>query len=194
MDVSTFSVVTTHQRHIPAGARTDLRAIARVTVSGLDDQGADVSLHLWTPIGASLTRLSERSPAPGDLLAGATALDERTVACDAGRLTDGPREYELAITLPAGRSGDELLAARLGLVVAGETAVRTPIVVIWTDDERLLAAAIADLPTGPSPEPRHTVDVAAAAATSCPACALRAIDGDRFCERCGHDLATAQKW
>ncbi len=163
--------------------------------------------------------LRERSPSIRDLRGRAIRLDDRTVECAAGRWTDGAREYELVIALPPGRAGDDMLAARVGVVAGGVVVGRALIAVTWTDDAAAIAAgsfpgrptraeaeqrseadgrrcedgAVADLPTGPSPEPRHTLVVDSPATTSCPACELRAGEDDRFCERCGHELAGAQK-
>jgi hypothetical protein len=203
MDMSSFSVAATHQTHLLVGPPSDVRAIIRVRASGLGEHGVDVSLRLWTPLGATLTvlRERERAPAARDLGDRAIRFDDRTAEYPAGRWTDGAREYELAIALPAGRAGDEMLAARFSVVVGDEVAGRARIAVTWTDDERIAAAsrsagptrtdaeAVADLPTGPSPKPRHTLAVESPAA--CPACDLCAGDGDRFCERCGHELTGA---
>jgi hypothetical protein len=99
-----------------------------------------------------------------------------------------------------------MLAARFSVVVHDEVVGRAPIAVAWTDDARLTAAigaaarstaandpALADLPTGPSTRPRHTLADRTPADRTCPICDLQAADGDRFCERCGHELAGPQK-
>jgi len=216
--VSAFSIAAIHRTQLLAGAPSDVRAIVRVSASGLGEPGIDVSLRLWTPRGADLAVLRERSPSSRDLRDRAIRLDDRTAECAAGRWTDGAREYELVIALPPCRAGDDMLAARVGVVAGGVVVGRALIAVTWTDDEAAIAAgsfparptcadaeqgsmadrrcedgAVADLPTGPSPEPRHTLVADSAATTSCPACELRAGEGDRFCERCGHELAGAQK-
>jgi hypothetical protein len=207
MDVNTFSVTASHPTHLLAGTSCDVRALVRVTAADVDEHAVDVSLRLWTPLGATVIVLRERSPGRFDLRDRAVQLDERTVEYATGRWTDSAREYELAVALPRRAAGDEMLTARLAIVVDGEIACRTPIIVTWTADERLIAAirqppepatyaradAIADLPTGPSPEPRHSITTKAPAATHCAACGLQADDDDRFCERCGHPLTDAQK-
>jgi hypothetical protein len=200
--MSAISIAATHPAHLPAGAPCDVRVSVRVSASGLGERGAGVTLRLWMPLGASLAALRERAPARRDLRERATRRDERTVEVDAGAWTDGDREYELAIALPAGRAGDELLAARLVAVIGGAVAAAAPIAITWTDDARPAGTAgrpagaartsgvgPSELPTGPSPAPRHTGPSGSPVATSCPACDLRAGDGDRFCERCGHELA-----
>jgi len=202
--MSAFCVGATHQTHVMVGPQSSVRAIIHVVASGLDEDGLDVSLRLWIPLGVMLVVLRERAPTTTELRGRATALDDRTVQYSAGRWRDGAREYELEIALPAGRVGDQLLAARLDVVAGSEVAARSPIILTWTDDERLLGAsrqatiptgadAIAELPTGPSPKPRHTLTDESPVAGTCPACDLRGSDGDRFCERCGHSLAVTQK-
>jgi hypothetical protein len=216
VDVSAFSIAAVHRTHLLAGASSDVRALVRVSASGLGAPGVDASLRLWTPRGAGVVVLRERSPSIRDLRGSAIRIDERTVEHPAGRWIDGEREYELVIALPPGRAGDEMLAARVGVAAGGVVAGRTPIAVTWTDDEAVTAAsradgpdepactgaeqsavyedaAVADLPTGPSPAPRHTLAGDTSATTPCPACDLRAGGDDRFCERCGHELAGAQK-
>jgi hypothetical protein len=219
MDVSAFSIAAIHRTHLLAGASSDIRAIVRVSASGLGEAGVDASLRLWTPRGASVVVLRECSPSIRDLRTRAIRLDDRIAEYPAGRWTDGGREYELVIALPAGRAGDDMLAARVGVVAASVVAGRALIAVTWTDDEAAIAAgsrparstcteaqqssvadrrrcegaAVAELPTGPSPKPRHTLVVDSSATMSCPACELRAGEGDRFCERCGYELTGAQK-
>ena len=217
--MSAFSIAAIHRTQLLVGASSDIRAIVRICASGLGELGVDASLRLWTPRGAGLVVLRERSPSIRDLRGRAIRLDDRTVECAAGRWTDGAREYELVIALPSGRAGDDMLVARVGVVASSAVVGRALIAVTWTDDEAAIAAgshparstspeveqssvadgrrcedgAVADLPTGPSPEPRHTIVSDSTAATPCPACELRAGEGDRFCERCGQELAGAQK-
>jgi hypothetical protein len=183
------------------GAAT-VEAIVWIRAPEIDEPAVDVSLRLWTPLGATLTVLREVSPATRDLRDAAIRLDERTLEFSAGRWTGGARAYELAVAVPARDVGDELLAARLVVGAAGTVVGRALITVTWTDDERLIAAstddalesartagvAAADLPTGRSRRPRHALAAEATARDPCPRCGLRSAEGDRFCEACGHEL------
>jgi hypothetical protein len=200
VEVSAFAVTALYDAHLPLGA-AGVDAVVRVTASGLGAPGVDASLRLWTPHGATLAVLRERSPASGDLH-GATRLDERTVEYPAGRWTDGPREYELAVALAPRGAGDEMLAARFGVAVGGEVVARAPIAVTWTYDERPTAPSTGgaarsarsrlvtadELPTGPSPEPRHRLVDEPHAGEPCDGCGLHPADGDRYCEGCGREL------
>jgi hypothetical protein len=202
VEVSAFAVTALYDALLPVGA-AGVDAVVRVAASGVAASGVAASLRLWTPLGVSVGALRERSPATGDLRDAAVALDERTVECPAGRWTDGVREYELAVGLPARDAGDEMLAARLGVVVEGELVGAARIAVTWCDDERPTAPSTAgashaapprvvtaeeELPTGMSPRPRHTLVDEPHAAGPCAGCGLHPADGDRFCEGCGHEL------
>jgi hypothetical protein len=202
VDVSAFAVAELHDAYLAVGAAT-VEAVVWIQASGIDERGVDVSLRLWTPLGATVAALRGVSPPTGDLCDAGVRLDDRTVEYPAGRWRDGACAYELAVALPARRAGDEMLAARFVVAVAGEVVARAPIVVAWTDDRRLITAtadgasestptaavAATELPTGLSPQPRHMLVDASPAGEPCPGCRLRPEDGDRFCEACGHELA-----
>jgi hypothetical protein len=195
--MSAFDVVAEYEPYLPAGA-SSVAAVVRVTAAGTGRPGAEASLRLWTPLGAAVAVLRETSPASADLRERAVRLDDRTVAYPAGRWTGGARAYELAVALPARRAGDEMLAARLEIIVDGQVGAGVRISVTWTDDERLVGppgdhaptsaeTAAAQRPTAPSPQPRHLL-TARPAAKVCSRCGLAPADGDRFCERCGREL------
>jgi hypothetical protein len=246
--MSVFAVAAFHDTLLPADA-TGVDAVVWIRPAGLGEDGAQVSLRVWTPVGASLAVLREVAPGAADLLADGARRDKRTVEYPAGRWTDGAYEYELGVTLPERGDGDEMLAARVEVVIDGEVAGRAAVAVIWTADADRLAApretavavlrdgagaragdragdgaresednragdgaresegdragdgaregegagpgmgANADLPTGPSPEPRHTLAHAAHAGDPCPGCGEQTAEGDRFCEGCGNELA-----
>ncbi|MEA2194537.1 MAG: hypothetical protein QOG42_971 [Solirubrobacteraceae bacterium] len=202
--MSAFSLAAIHPAYMLVGASPEVRAIVHIRASGLRADGLEAALRLWTPRGATVAAFGEYTPTRRDLRGRAVRLDDRTIACAAGRWSDGAREYELVVRLPPGRAGDEILAARLVMLVEDEVVGRAPIAVTWTVDETLLATrhpdrpaagsppVIGELPTGRSPAPRHTL-AAQHAAPRCSACDLRAADGDRFCERCGHPLGDVQK-
>jgi hypothetical protein len=193
--MSAFAVAAFHDARLPVGAEL-LEAVVWIRATGIGE--VDASLRVWTPQGATLARLRELEPAPGDLLGGggALAIDARTVQIPAGRWQAGVREYELAVALPACASGDELLAARIGVVVDGEVAGRAQLVVSWCEAHAAAAPAPesaaeiagADLPTGRSRRPPGTV-VVGADGRPCPGCGAPREQDDAFCEGCGRELA-----
>jgi hypothetical protein len=189
VDVSTFDVDARYGAYLPVDAAT-VEATIRIRAAPIDEPGADVWLRLWTPRGATVEALREVPPATGDLRDGAIRLDELTLECPAGRWTGGAREYELAVAMPPREAGDELLAARVGIVVAGELVARTLIAVMCVD---AAAAAAAELPTGWAPHARHAVAGGPSAGGPCPGCGLRPADGDRFCEACGEQLVPGRR-
>lgn len=199
--MSTFAIAALHPAHVAvAVARID--AVVCVRATQVDEPGVDVSLRLWTPVGVRVDVLRELSPAGADLLDRAVALDERTLQSPAGHWIDGTHEYEIAIAVALREAGDEMLVARVSVVVAGRVEGQAPIAVTWTYDERLLASARAasdstrgsqELPTGPSPQPRHTRADAPAGVSPCPGCGLEPEDGDHYCEGCGRLLAAAPR-
>ena len=196
-----FAVVVSHEPLLPVATRT-LEARVWVSASALPEAGVDVALRLWTPRGAAVVALHERSPDDVRLDDTGRAVDAQTVQYAAGRWTDGTREYELALALPPRLPGDEMLAARFGVVAGGEVVERAPIAVRWTDADAHepaptaavagpaagVAAGTGERPTAPSPQPRHTGAQPSPAGACCPHCGAQALDGDRFCERCGREL------
>jgi hypothetical protein len=184
VDVSTFDVHAQYGAHLPVDASSVVASV-RIRAAPIDEPGADVSLRLWTPRGATVAVLREVSPATGDLRGSAVRLDELTLESSVGLWTGGAHEYELTVALPPRQAGDELLAARLGIVVAGEIVARALIAVMCVD---AAAAAAAELPTGTSPPPRRALGGGVPAGGPCPGCGLRPADGDRFCEACGEQL------
>ncbi len=204
--MSAFSLAANHRPYLLVGATPEVRATVDVRATGIGGGGVDASLRLWTPHGATIAVFSEWAPAIRDLRRRAVRLDDRTVACPAERWSDGEREYELTIVLPPGAAGDEILVARLAVIVDDEVVARAPIAVTWTDDETLFgsprpddddtvaSSLLADLPTGRSPAPRHALGLAAPdVALRCPACDLRGAPGDRFCEDCGNALGDPRR-
>ena len=180
--MTAFDVAARHSAHLPVDVST-VEATVRVRAAPIDEPGADVALRLWTPRGARVAVWREAAPATSDLRDRAIRLDEQTIECPAGRWTGGAREYELAVVVPPCEAGDELLAARLGVVVGGAVVARALIAVVRVD---AAVAAAAELPTG---LPRHTVAPGALGGGPCPGCGLQPRDGDRFCEACGRELA-----
>jgi len=192
--MSAFAVAAFHHGLLALGCG-DVEAVVWVRPAGLPDAGVDVALRVWTPQGASLTMLREVAPETGDLLAEAVRLDERMVEFAAGCWTNCPHEYELALTLPSRADGEEMLAARVEIVVAGEVAGRAAIAVTWSGggadldaDGHTDARPDAELPTGRSPRPRHTRDEHGHAGDPCPGCGEQTAPGDHFCEGCGREL------
>ena len=199
--MSAFAVAAFHDELLALGA-SRVGVVVWVRAAGLGEDGGDVSLRVWTPQGANVALLREVAPSDCDLLDGAVRVDEQTVEFAAGRWTDGVREYDLAVTLVPRADGERVLAARVQVVAGGEIAGRASVAVTWAADAEpapangaagtgAIVASDDELPTGRSPQPRHTVTEAGHAGDPCPGCAEPTAPGDRFCEGCGRALAPA---
>ncbi|HEV7805913.1 MAG TPA: hypothetical protein VGO80_08845 [Solirubrobacteraceae bacterium] len=191
--MSAFAVAAFHDALLALG--TDhVDAVVWVRPAGVAEDGTDVSLRVWTPVGASVVVLREVAPAITDLLAGAVRIDERTVEFAAGRWTDGAREYDLGVALAPCADGERMLAARVQVVTGGEVAGSAAVAVTWSDAAAPATATgptgpgAADLPTGRSPQPRHTGAAPGLAGERCPGCDEATALGDRYCEGCGREL------
>lgn len=186
-----FVVAAFHFGLLPVGAE-QVDTIVRITPGRLGAAGAAATLRIWTPAGGRVGSLREISPDGDDLLARAVPVDERTSDYDAGRWRDGTREYELVVAVTPGADGDELLAARVAVLADGEVAGRAAIAVTFgtlagppgtgTDAG---AGKLAELPTGPSPYPRHNDAPEFHAGDPCPSCGEQTSPDDHFCEGCG---------
>ena len=97
----------------------------------------DVSLRVWTPQGASVAFLKQVAPTIEDLTDRSSTVDALTAEYPTGAWGDESRDYHLCVRVPAKEIGDELLAARVSMVVAGHVASQALIRAIWTDDEQL---------------------------------------------------------
>lgn len=186
--MSAFAVAAFHDPSLPAGAGS-VEAAVWIRAAGIEPPGVAASLRVWTPAGCALEALREVEPGSGDLLARGLRLDERTLEFVCGEWTDGVYEYELAVALPARGVGEEMLAARVGVVAGEEVAGQALIAVTWTDRAPQDAGSTAsgELPTGASAE-RPPAGGEPGSGDSCPACGAQSDPGDRFCEACGRPL------
>jgi hypothetical protein len=185
VDVSAFAVAAFHDAVLPVGA-TSLDAVIWMRAAGIGAPAIDVSLRLWTPAGVQVTALREVAPGSGDLLARGVHVDDRTSQFSAGQWTDGVREYELAVALPARNAGDAMLAARVSVVVGEEVAGHALVAVTWADRAPPREPA-GDLPTGAPSQP-YASRGAPAPGDPCRGCGAQPDDGDRYCEACGREL------
>lgn len=107
---------------------------------------ADVSLRLWTPVGAEVLYVKQVAPAVQDLTGRRTGASPRAGDYPTGSWGDESREYHVCVRVPGASVGQEMLAARASLVMPGapgeDPAVLAQGLVraVWTDD---LAASTA---------------------------------------------------
>jgi von Willebrand factor type A C-terminal domain/von Willebrand factor type A domain len=101
---------------------------------------SDVSLRLWTPVGAKVLFCKQVSPEIVDVTSRAKVVSERIVDYPTGAWGDNEsRDYHFCIQINAGNVGDEMLAGRASLITqtnGQETKiVEAKILATWTEDE-----------------------------------------------------------
>jgi hypothetical protein len=176
----------------PEDMAADFEAVMRRSMS---KRTHDVALRVWTPAGAGVAFVKQITDTMEDLSGRCARVDQRTVDYPTGAWGAESRDFHLAVTVPARPVGEEMLAARVSLVVDGEVASRSLVKAIWTDDQALstridgrvafhtgqaeLAAAIAD-----GLEARRNGDDSAATFQLGEAVRLAAAVGDEEKLRC----------
>ena len=97
----------------------------------------DVALRVWTPTNATVSFVKQVAPEIEDLTERRVAVDERTGDYPTGAWGDEVRDYHVRIAFPARAVGEEMLAARLSLVVDDRPVTEAKIRALWTNDEAL---------------------------------------------------------
>ena len=116
----------------------DLRAdFASMMQTSLRKQVGAVTLRVWTPRGGHVVVLKQMEPAV-DLSGARVEVSELVGEYPTGPWGDESRDYHLSVRVPPGEVvDDKMAAARVTLVVDGETAGQTPVLARWTDDVAL---------------------------------------------------------
>ncbi|MFF8472656.1 VWA domain-containing protein [Streptomyces sp. NPDC015414] len=121
----------------PAGLAADF---TRMMETAMGKEVADVALRVWTPVGANLRFVKQVAPTVEELTDRRTEAGPRAGDYPTGSWGDESRDYHLCVEVPAAGLGQEMLAARISLVVpqpdgqvrnlGGQGLVRA----VWTDD------------------------------------------------------------
>lgn len=120
----------------PAGLAADFQSMME---KAMGKEVADVVLRLWTPQNAEISFVKQVAPTVEDLTARRAEAGPRTGDYPTGSWGDESRDYHVCVRVPAAGVGQEMLAARLSLVlpqpdgestVLGQGLVRA----VWTDD------------------------------------------------------------
>jgi hypothetical protein len=122
----------------PAAIEADFR---RVIEAALAKSMADVSLRLWTPVGAAVEFCTQVYPEKVDLTARARIdpANPQVREYPTGAWGAEKRDYHIAIKVKPGQVGQKMLAGRASLIVR-ENGLETKlsegmILAVWTDDE-----------------------------------------------------------
>jgi hypothetical protein len=120
----------------PSGLEADFRQMME---TAMGKEVADVALRLWTPQGAEINYVKQVAPTVEDLTSRRTEAGPRAGDYPTGSWGDESRDYHVSVRVPAAGVGQEMLAARVSLVlpqpdgstqVLGQGLVRA----VWTDD------------------------------------------------------------
>ncbi|MFE7813047.1 VWA domain-containing protein [Streptomyces sp. NPDC057433] len=129
----------------PAGLADDF---TRMMETAMGKEVADVVLRLWTPLGATVKFVKQVAPTVEDMTGRRTGAGPRAGDYPLGSWGDESRDYHVCVEVPAADVGQEMLAARLSLVVprpsgasagsgadgAHELGAQGLVRAVWTDD------------------------------------------------------------
>jgi hypothetical protein len=120
----------------PSGLAEDFRSMM---TNAMGKQVADVALRVWTPANAQVKYVKQVAPDLEDLTGRRTDAGPRAGDYPTGSWGDESRDYHVCVEVPAAAVGNEMLAARISLVLPqpdGTTEVLAQGLVkaVWTDD------------------------------------------------------------
>ncbi|MFI7384709.1 VWA domain-containing protein [Streptomyces sp. NPDC049813] len=100
---------------------------------------ADVALRLWTPLGSEITFVKQVAPAVAELTDRRTEAGPRAGDYPTGSWGDESRDYHVCVRVPQAELGQEMLAARVSLVLpqpdgSALTLSQGLVRAVWTDD------------------------------------------------------------
>ncbi|MGK5733059.1 VWA domain-containing protein [Streptomyces sp. URMC 124] len=121
----------------PAGLSADF---TRMMENAMGKEVADVALRLWTPQGAEVQFLKQVAPSLQTLTERRVDAGPRIGDYPTGSWGDESRDYHLCVRVPAAAVGEEMLAARVSLVLPGPAGASPQVLAqglvraVWTDD------------------------------------------------------------
>ncbi|MEV5172180.1 VWA domain-containing protein [Streptomyces flaveolus] len=121
----------------PAGLAADF---TRMMETAMGKEVADVSLRVWTPVGTTIRFVKQVAPTVEDLTGRRTEAGPRAGDYPTGSWGDESRDYHLCVTVPPAGLGQEMLAARVSLVIpqpdgtVQSLGAQGLVRAVWTDD------------------------------------------------------------
>ncbi|MEU6573919.1 VWA domain-containing protein [Streptomyces sp. NPDC046805] len=121
----------------PAGLAADF---TRMMETAMGKEVADVALRLWTPVGTTVRFVKQVAPTVEELTERRTEAGPRAGDYPIGSWGDESRDYHVCVEVPAAGIGQEMLAARVSLVVpqpdgsARNLGAQGLVRAVWTDD------------------------------------------------------------
>ncbi|MFI6872874.1 VWA domain-containing protein [Streptomyces sp. NPDC050400] len=100
---------------------------------------ADVALRLWTPLGSEIKFVKQVAPTVEELTERRTESGPRAGDYPTGSWGDESRDYHVCVQVPNAELGQEMLAARVSLVIpqpdgSAQTLSQGLVRAVWTDD------------------------------------------------------------
>ncbi|MEV8315467.1 VWA domain-containing protein [Streptomyces sp. NPDC059900] len=120
----------------PKGLSADF---TQMMEAAMGKEVADVSLRLWTPLGAEIKFVKQVAPTVEELTARRTEAGPRAGDYPTGSWGDESRDYHICVEVPNAELGQEMLAARVSLIVpqpdgSAQTLSQGLVRAVWTDD------------------------------------------------------------
>ncbi|MEW2633425.1 VWA domain-containing protein [Streptomyces sp. NPDC048389] len=121
----------------PGGLSADF---TRMMEDAMGKEVADVALRLWTPVGVEIAFVKQVAPTVEDLTGRRTEAGPRAVDHPTGSWGDESRDYHICVRVPQAGIGQEMLAARVSLVIpaadggAPDVLSQGLVRAVWTDD------------------------------------------------------------
>ncbi|MEU4161260.1 VWA domain-containing protein [Actinoplanes sp. NPDC026670] len=117
---------------------TELTAsFQQMITAAMGKTSADVQLKVWTPVNASVRFVKQVEPQVADLTGKRVEDGPRAGRYPLGSWGQESRDYHICVDVPAGASGDEMLAARVHIMEGDTEHARGLIRAVWTDDTAL---------------------------------------------------------
>ncbi|PPS70010.1 vWA domain-containing protein [Streptomyces sp. MH60] len=121
----------------PAGLAADF---TRMMETAMGKEVADVALRLWTPVGTTVKFVKQVAPTVEELTGRRTEAGPRAGDYPLGSWGDESRDYHVCVEVPAADLGQEMLAARVSLVIpepggsVQNLGAQGLVRAVWTDD------------------------------------------------------------
>lgn len=122
----------------PAGLAADF---TRMMENAMGKEVADVALRLWTPVGVEIVFVKQVAPTVAELTGRRTESGPRSGDYPTGSWGDESRDYHVCVRVPEAGIGQEMLAARVSLILptpsdggAPQTLSQGLVRAVWTDD------------------------------------------------------------
>ncbi|MEU0048597.1 VWA domain-containing protein [Streptomyces sp. NPDC006309] len=121
----------------PAGLAADF---TRMMETAMGKEVADVALRVWTPVGTAIRFVKQVAPAVEDLTDRRTEAGPRAGDYPTGSWGEESRDYHVCVAVPPAGIGQEMLAARVSLVVpqpdgtVQNLGAQGLVRAVWTDD------------------------------------------------------------